>query len=448
MTLTFPENFLWGAATAAYQIEGAWNEDGKGESIWDRFCRRPGNVLNGDHGDVACDHYHRWAEDLALIKHIGLQGYRFSIAWPRILPTGRGAVNAQGLAFYDKLVDELLAAGIRPNATLNHWDYPQALQDAGGWPHRDSAAWFADYARVMFEKLGDRVAFWSTHNEPWCTAFLGYGNGHHAPGLCDTTAAYQTVHSLLRAHGLAVQAFRASGAKGQIGIVINPQHYVAASESELDRAARERAYANGVSLFLDPIFKGHYPAHLMEWIGPHAPRVEAGDMETICQPIDFLGVNYYMTDRVAHNVDGGVLKTRSELISEAGWGRTTMDWGVAPSGLTAMLTDIAAKYGNPAIYVTENGCAFPETPDANGAFADHARIAYLRQHFLAAHAAIQAGVNLRGYYVWSLMDNFEWAWGYHRRFGLVHVDYATLKRTPKLSAQWYSQVIQHNGVAV
>lgn len=446
MTFQFPPNFLWGAATAAYQIEGAWNEDRKGESVWDRFCRRPGNVQNGDSGDVACDHYHRWAEDLALMKDLGLKTYRLSTAWTRILPSGRGAVNDKGLAFYDQVVDGLLAAGIQPSVTLNHWDLPQALQEAGGWPHRDSASWFADYAQVMFEKLGDRVALWATHNEPWCVAFLGYGNGHHAPGLCDSSAAYQAVHNLLRAHGLAVQAFRASKAKGQIGIVLNPQHYIPASESELDRAARDRAYTNGVSIFLDPIYKGAYPAALMDWLGPHAPRVQAGDMETIRQPIDFLGTNYYMTEHVSHSYEGGVLKTRSELISEPGWGRTDMDWGVAPSGLTAMLTDISARYGNPDVYVTENGCAFAVAPNANGEYHDHARINFLRQHFIAAHTAIQAGVNLRGYYVWSLMDNFEWAWGFSRRFGLVHVDYATLKRTPKLSAHWYRSVICQNSL--
>lgn len=443
----FPQNFLWGAATASYQIEGAWNEDGKSENIWDRFSHTAGNVINGDHGDVACDHYHRWTDDVALIKQLGLQAYRFSISWARVLSSGRGTVNAKGLDFYDKLVDALLAAGIKPNATLNHWDYPQALEDAGGWPHRDSAAWFADYARLMFEKLGDRVAFWSTHNEPWCTAFLGYGNGHHAPGICNQVAAYQATHNLLRAHGLAVQAFRASGAKGQIGIVLNPQHYVPASERELDVAARERVYANGVSIFLDPIYKGQYPAHLMAWLGAHAPQVQAGDMETIHQPIDFLGVNYYMSERVSHNYEGGVLKTRSEMLSEPGWGRTEMNWGIAPNGLQEMLKDISAKYGNPDVYVTENGCAFPDTASAGGEYLDHNRVNYLRQHFWAAHAAIEAGVNLRGYYVWSLMDNFEWAWGYGRRFGLVHVDYATLKRTPKLSARWYSQVIQQNGVS-
>lgn len=446
MTLNFPPDFLWGVATAAYQIEGAWNADGKGESIWDRFSHGPANVLNGDTGDVACNHYHLWREDVALVKALGIPAYRFSIAWPRVQPLGQGAVNAAGLDFYDRLVDALLAAGIRPNITLNHWDLPQALQDQGGWPHRDTASRFAEYAQIMFTRLGDRVPMWSTHNEPWCVAFLGYGNGHHAPGVCDTTQAYQAVHHLLLSHGLAVQAFRASGARGQIGLVINPQHYVPASPSPADQAARDRVHANGVRLFLDPIYHGRYPEELLTWIGPHAPKQQAGDLAIIHQPTDFLGVNYYVTEAVAASVEGGVLKAQSRQVSAPGWGRTDMEWGVNPDGLTAMLLDLKDRYHNPPVYVTENGCAFPDTPDADGVCADQARVSYLREHFRAAHAAIHAGVNLRGYFVWSLMDNFEWAWGYSRRFGLVRVDFATGRRTPKHSAHWFSDLIRRNAL--
>ncbi len=442
----FPDNFLWGAATAAYQIEGAWNEDGKGESIWDRFSHRRYNVLNGDTGDVACDHYHRFEQDVELMKWLGLKTYRFSVAWTRVLPEGRGPVNSRGLDFYDRLVDSLLAANILPNATLYHWDFPQALQEEGGWPNRDSVDWFADYGRLVFDRLGDRVALWATHNEPWCAAFLGYGNGHHAPGLCDYTQAYQTVHHLLLAHGRAVQVFRQGGYKGQIGIVLNPQHYLPATESEEDRAACQRVYEQGVSLFLEPLCYARYPQALMDWLGPHRPKVQDGDLKLISQPLDFLGVNYYFTESVSQDVDGGILKARSRPYSAPGWSQTDMGWGVNPAGLEAVLLDIKTKYGNPRLYLTENGCAFPDLLDADGAIRDPARLNYLREHFLAAHRALEAGVDLRGYYVWSLLDNFEWAWGYARRFGLFHVDFASQRRAPKASAHWFADVIRRNGL--
>lgn len=442
----FPDNFLWGAATAAYQIEGAWNDDGKGESIWDRFSHRRYNVLNGDTGDVACDHYQRFEQDVALMKQLGLKTYRFSVAWTRILPAGRGGVNGKGLDFYDRLVDSLLAANIIPNATLNHWDFPQALQDEGGWPNRDSVDWFADYARLVFDRLGDRVALWATHNEPWCAAFLGYGSGHHAPGICDYTQAYQTAHHLLLAHGRAVQVFRQGGHKGQIGIVLNPQHYLPATESEEDRAACQRVYEQGVSLFLEPLCHARYPQMLMDWLGPHRPKVQDGDLKLISQPFDFLGVNYYFTESVSHDVDGGILKARSRPYSAPGWSQTDMGWGINSAGLEAVLSDIKTKYDNPPLYLTENGCAFPDMPDADGAIRDQARVNYLREHFLAAHRALEAGADLRGYYVWSLLDNFEWAWGYARRFGLFHVDFASQRRAPKASAHWFAEVIRRNGL--
>jgi beta-glucosidase len=365
-TRHFPDDFIWGVAASAYQIEGAWDADGKGESIWDRFTHRPYNVLDGDTGDVACDHYHRMPQDVALMKELGLQSYRFSISWPRVLPAGRGAVNQKGLDFYDRLVDRLLAAGIKPNATLYHWDFPQALQDSGGWPNRDSVDWFVDYARVVFDRLGDRVPMWSTHNEPWVIAFLGYATGRHAPGLCDHSQAYQTAHHLLLSHGKTVQLFRQGGYQGEIGIVLNLGHFVpagstapglsqrtelaASSVREADRAACQRVYEENAGLFLEPLFKGRYPEMLFDWIGPHQPRVLAGDLAAINQPIDFVGVNYYTTHEVSHSVDGSLLKAEAAHVSAPGWGRTAMGWGVNPAGLTAVLLDVK-RYGDRSSHV-------------------------------------------------------------------------------------------------
>ncbi len=442
----FPAGFLWGAATASYQIEGAWNEDGKGESIWDRFSHRPYTIFNGDTGDVACDHYHRMPEDVALMKELGLQTYRFSISWPRVLPQGRGAVNEKGLDFYDRLVDRLLEAGIMPNATLNHWDFPQALQDEGGWPNRDSVEWFTDYARVMFDRLGDRVDMWATHNEPWVIAFIGYAWGDMAPGIADYSQALQTAHHLLLSHGKAVQVFRQGGYKGEIGIVLDVSHVQPATDSEADHAACQRAYEGGNALFLSPLFKGHYPQALFEWLGPHTPRVESGDMAVIGQPLDFVGLNYYMTHAISFYHNGGLFKLAAEPVSASNWGRTEMGWGINPPGLTAVLLDVKDNYGHPKMYITENGCAAKDIPDDQGFVADWGRVNFLRAHLLAIHEAIQAGVNLQGYYAWSVMDNFEWAYGYDKRFGLVRVEYETGRRIPKQSARWYSQVIAQNSV--
>jgi len=444
-TRLFPEGFLWGASTAAYQIEGAWNEAGKGESIWDRFVRRPGAIENGGTGDVACDHYHRVAEDVALMADLGLRSYRFSISWPRVFPQGRGAANQSGLDFYDRLVDQLLVAGILPNVTLYHWDLPQALQDRGGWPNRDTADWYADYAHAVFERLGDRVPLWSTHNEPGVAAFHGYGYGVHAPGIADDTQAYQAAHHFLLSHGKAVQVFRQGGYRGEIGIVLNLGHLQPASDREADYQAYRRAYEQEVDLFLGPLYRRGYPQALFDWIGPHQPQVQPGDLALIGQPIDFLGVNYYMTSRVAHSRRGGLLKTKATSISAPEWGRTTMGWGVSPAGLTAVLLDIKSRFDNPKLLVTENGCAFPDEPDGEGFVRDKLRIEYLRTHLRAVLDAMAAGANVRGYCVWSLIDNFEWARGYTPRFGLVRVDYETLRRIPKQIAHWYRDVIAHNG---
>jgi beta-glucosidase len=447
-TRSFPEGFLWGAATAAYQVEGAAAEDGRGESIWDAYVHRPYRVLGGATGDVACDHYHRMPQDVALMKDLGLRSYRFSISWPRVLPDGRGKPNPKGLGFYDRLVDQLLAAGIVPNATLHHWDSPQTLQERGGWVNRESVDWFADYARLMFGRLGDRVALWSTHNEPWVFAFVGHAFGDFPPGLCDYTAAYQVAHHLLLSHARAVQAFRQMGCRGQIGIVLNFSHNQPASENEADLLACQRVDQNGAGLFLGPLFEGAYPEALMEWIGPHAPRAEAGDLDEIRQPIDFLGANYYFTHTISYNHRGGHLKATFEQAADAGWNRTEMGWGVHPAGLKLLLLRLRGICGELPIYITENGCAFKDEPDGRGYVDDRERIRYLAAHLHAAHEAYRAGVNLRGYYVWSLMDNFEWANGYGPRFGIVRVDYPTQARIPKHSALWYREVIARNGIVV
>jgi len=444
---TFPEGFLWGAATAAYQVEGAWNEDGKGESIWDRFSHTPYRTVNGDTGDVACDHYHRMPEDVAMMQSLGLKTYRFSISWPRVMPQGRGAVNAKGLDFYDRLVDRLLEAGIRPNATLNHWDLPQAIQDLGGWPNRDSAAWFADYARVVFDRLGDRVAMWATHNEMAVVAFAGYMAGRFAPGIADASAAYRAVHHLLLGHGKAVQVYRQGGWKGQIGIVVDLHHYEPASDDPADADACRRQVLNSHNLYLDPIFKGYYPEELVAWLGPIAPQMLPGDSETISTPIDFLGINHYFTLLVKNDGNGGLFKNSSTMKTLPMWGHTDYGWGINPDGLREVLLKIKREWGDVPLYIAENGTAAADVPDANDFVQDRERIAYLRRHLIAAHEAIQAGVNLKGYYVWSLMDNFEWASGYRPRFGIIRVNYATQKRTPKLSALWYKGVIESNALA-
>ncbi|MGD8402234.1 MAG: GH1 family beta-glucosidase [Anaerolineales bacterium] len=444
--LSFPENFLWGVAASSYQIEGAYNEDGKGESIWDRFVRWPGHVLNGDTGNIACDHYHRMPQDVALIKELGIPYYSFTISWSRILPQGVGTVNAKGLDFYDRLADELLSAGIQPLATLYHWEFPQALEDRGGWPNRDTTDRFADYARVVFEKLADRVNTWSTFCEPWVSAFLGYGTGLHAPGLCDYSKAYQTAHHLLLAHGKTVQLFRAGGYKGQIGLALNLNGLVPASDSDEDRAATQRVHDETHALFLDPIFNGTYPEALFEYIGPHQPKVQTGDARIISQPIDFLGLNYYNTDYVAFDLFGGLNKARLTPFSAPGWGRTEMDWGIDPEGIKREVLYVKENYRNPKIYLMENGCSMPDIPDKNDFVADWDRVNFLRAHLRALHEAIDKGANVQGYIVWSILDNFEWERGYSKRFGLVRVNYETLTRTPKQSAYWYRDVIADNAV--
>jgi beta-glucosidase len=444
MSIELPVSFLWGAATSAFQIEGAWDQDGKGESVWDRFNHKSHAILNGDNADLACDHYHHMSEDVKLMKDLGLQTYRFSISWPRVLPQGRGSINQKGLDFYDRLVDHLQDANILPNATLNHWDFPQALQDLGGWNNRESVDWFADYARLMFDRLGDRVAFWATHNEPWVVAAMGYGQGVFAPGIADASQHYQAAHHLLLSHGKAVQLFRQGGYKGQIGIVLNTSYHIPASDSEADLAACQRVDDDGINFYTDAIYRGCYPQEFLEWIGTHAPKVEPGDMELIQQLIDFLGVNYYMTFKVSHAPWGGLLKQSSAQVAVNDWWHSTIGFGCNPDGLTQLLIRFKEKYGNPVIYVTENGVSLADVADENGFVQDPLRIEYLQMHLQALSRAIEAGVDVRGYYAWSLFDNFEWAHGYMPRFGLVRVDYETGKRTPKQSAHWYRNLISNH----
>ena len=442
----FPEEFVWGASTSAYQIEGAYQANGKGESIWDQFVCWDDHVLKGDSGNVACDHYNRMEQDVSLFKKLGLPYYSFSISWPRILPEGRGIINKKGLDFYDRLVDSLLEAEIRPKATLYHWDFPQLLQDLGGWPNRDSIGWFADYADVVFKKLADRVNFWATINEPWVVAFLGYAYGVHAPGLCDYSKAYQSVHHLLLAHAKAVQVFCEGGYNGKIGIILNLNGLKPASDKEADIRATQRVHDETHGLFLDPLFKGEYPQTLFEFIGPHKPKIKSNDMKQIHQPVDYLGLNYYNTDLVAYDIHSGLNKARIIPYSSPGWGRTEMNWGIHPMGIKGEVLYIKDEYGNPDLYITENGCAMPDQPDENGFVADWDRINYLKSHLHALHEAIQEGANLKGYFAWSIFDNFEWERGYEQCFGLVRVDYETQKRIPKQSAYWYQNVIANNSI--
>lgn len=444
--LSFPDGFIWGAATAAYQIEGAWKEDGKGESIWDRFSHTPGKIENGDTGDVACDHYHRYHDDVKLMKELGLKAYRFSVSWPRIFPSGKGQVNQAGVDFYKRLVDALLKEDIIPAATLYHWDLPQALEDEGGWPNRDTAKYYSDYAAYMFEEFGDSIPLWITHNEPFVAAFLGYGMGIHAPGHKDLKAALMASHNLLYSHGLAVQAFGEIGmGSAQIGITLNLSRVEPASDSEADRDAARRMDAATNRLFLDPVFLGRYPEEVLEIaaqldLGQFLNRED--DLKLINQPIDFLGVNYYTRTLVESDPKGQFMAANTV---EGPLEKTDMGWEIYPEGLFTLLKRLKEEYNDPNLYITENGAAFPDQVDEDGLVHDPKRVKYLEEHFAQAHRAIEEGVKLKGYFVWSLMDNFEWAFGYTKRFGLFYVDYPTQKRIWKDSARFYQKVIDENG---
>lgn len=435
---TFPADFLWGAATAAYQVEGAWNAAGKGESIWDRFSHTPGKVLDGDTGDTACDHYHRYRDDIALMRQIGLKAYRFSVSWPRVLPDGRGMINPAGLDFYDRLVDSLLGANIQPFITLYHWDLPQALQEAGGWTARETCYAFADYAALLAKRLGDRVRAWTTFNEPAIIYWLGYGIGIHAPGIQDRKASYQAAHNLLVAHGLGVQALRGIDPAFQVGIVLNLWPAEPATEAPEDSAAAEQAWQMNGTLFLDTLFRAHYPPALLQAMGADAPQAHPGDLALAAQKLDFLGINYYSRAMV------NAQQQRLEKVEGSEY--TEMGWEVHAPALRRLLVRISREYHLPPLYITENGAAFADQVSPDGKVHDLRRLEYLRQHFIQARLAMQEGVDLRGYFVWSLLDNFEWAHGYSKRFGLVHVDYATQQRRLKDSAAWYARVIAENGL--
>ena len=440
-TQAFPRDFVWGAATAAYQIEGAWNEDGKGESIWDRFSHTPGTILNGDTGDVACDHYHLWAEDIELMKELGLKAYRFSVSWPRVLPNGSGEINQAGIDFYKRLVDALLEAEITPYATLYHWDLPQAIQDRGGWPDRSSSDAFAEYADAFSRALGDRVRDWITLNEPKVSAFVGHLEGRHAPGIQDLGAAVAASHHLLLSHGQAVGVIRENSAGARVGIALDVIPQVPASDSLADQSLAKQYDAQINRWFLDPLTGRGYPTEGVEAYGIPMAFVRSGDEELIAAPIDFLGLNYYKRDIVRSDEDSNEppIVTREDEI-------TDMGWEVYPDGLLNILERIHQDYRFPEIYVTENGAAYPDDPGSDGLVEDTSRQSYIERHLGTLSQAIQRGVPIKGYFVWSLLDNFEWGFGFSKRFGIVYVDFDTSQRTKKASAERYRQIILNNGL--
>jgi beta-glucosidase len=438
--MTDGNSFVWGAATAAFQIEGATMADGRGESIWDRFASVEGNVAHGDTGDPACEHYYRWRDDLDLMRSLGLEGYRFSIAWPRIQPSGRGPANRRGLDFYRELVEGLLQRDIRPLATLYHWDLPQALQEEGGWGSRDVVERFVEYAGILFEALGDIVPAWITHNEPWVTSFLGYGYGAKAPGIHDWPTAIRAAHHALLAHGAAVQAYRETGHEGQIGITCDLTVAIPATASDADRGAAERLDGHHNRWFLDPLFRASYPEDMVAFYERRFGELDAirpGDLDTIAQPLDFLGVNFYRPNWAAAVDDGGLDVDDAPPELE----RTAMGWPIAPEYLTELLLRVHRDYGQIPLLITENGAAFDDRLDGTDVVEDERRVAYLQAHVAAVERARAQGVDVRGYYVWSLLDNFEWEHGYEKRFGIVFVDFPTQRRIPKRSALWYRNLI-------
>lgn len=437
--IQFPKDMKWGTATASYQIEGAAYEDGRGPSIWDTFSHTPGKVFNGDNGDVACDSYHRYEEDIALMKELGIDVYRFSVAWPRIFPNGKGEVNQKGLEFYHRFVDKLIENGIEPMCTLYHWDLPQALQDQGGWNSRETIDAFVAYAELMFQEFSGKIHYWITLNEPWCISYLSNYIGMHAPGFKDLQLATNVAHHLLIAHGRAVKSFRESGIKGQIGYAPNTTWLEPFSnkQEDIDACRRENAYF--IEWFMDPVFKGEYPSFMVEWFemkGVTVP-IEAGDLELIHQPIDFLGINYYTGHIARYKENEGLFDW--EFV-ENGYERTDIGWPVYPEGFYKVLAYITERYGNVPIYITENGSCYNDEPE-HDRVKDDRRIKYLKQHLTSLSRSIEAGVNIKGYLTWSMLDNFEWSEGYSKRFGIVYVDYNTLKRTKKDSYYWFKHTI-------
>ncbi len=442
--LKFPAGFLWGVGGSAYQIEGAVHEDGRGMSIWDTFSHTPGKTYQGHTGDVASDHYHRWAEDVAIMAKLGIRAYRFSIAWPRILPSGRGQVNSRGLDFYDRLVDALLDHGITPVPTLHHWDLPQALQDEGGWARREIVHDFAEYARIVGERLTDRATMWLTHNEPFVLTVLGHFTGEHAPGITDPSTAFKVGHHVLISHGLAVQALRAAARQPlSIGIPLDYSPTYPASDSDEDREAARRFDSLRNRMFIEPLLIGQYPSDMLALLGPFLPKVEDGDMALIGTPLDFIGLNYYSRSVIRHDPSVPII---AALQVQPPGNEYSMMWEIYPPGIYEMITRVWNDYKPKVLYITENGICVPDDVDADGQVRDYRRIRYLRDHLVQVHRAIQEGIPIQGYLVWSLLDNFEWALGYRMRFGLVYVDFETQKRTIKESARWYSQVIHDNGL--
>ena len=456
----FPKHFTWGTATASYQIEGAWLEGGKGLSIWDAFAHTPGKIKNGDTGDVACDHFHRFREDVARMADMGLRAYRFSIAWPRIQPTGRGKPNPEGIQFYSDLIDELLAHDITPWVTLYHWDLPLSLQlELDGWLNPKMAELFRDYAAICFDAFGDRVKHWMTFNEPWVVAILGYGQGLFAPGRVSNAEPYQVGHQILRAHALAAEVYRRKFQpvqNGQIGIANNCDWREPLTDSATDRAAAQRALEFFFGWFADPIMIGDYPDTMRARVADRLPHFTEQEKEALTQSVDFLGLNHYTTlyasDSRGKPVsgmpygNGGISEDQDvQLSADPNWPKTSLGWAIVPWGLRKLLHWIDARYGHPPIVITENGCACDDRLE-DGQVHDTGRIQFLTEYLSEAHRAIDEGVDLRGYFLWSFMDNFEWALGFSKRFGIHYTDYATQKRIPKDSARWYSQVVRQNGV--
>ncbi|MBK8026725.1 MAG: beta-glucosidase [Chloroflexi bacterium] len=435
--MAFPKDFIWGVATSSYQIEGETPDAGRGECIWTRFSREPGRISDGTNGLIACDHYHRYPEDIALMRDLGLNGYRLSTSWARVLPDG-GTVNPAGLDYYDRVVDACLEAGLRPFVTLYHWDMPTAVLDRGGWASPDSINWFVDFSRVVTERLGDRVKDWTTHNEPWCISLLSYFLGEHAPGERDLSKALTVAHHVLLSHGAAVPVIRAASPGARVGIALNLSPIDSASKDERDLLVQQ--YQDGFNnrWFLDPIFHGEYPADMLALAG-EALRFDPASIRPAAVPIDFLGVNYY-TRTIAAYDEQRFMNVGSVRNQQASF--TAMDWEIYPQGLTRLLTRVARDYGDLPLYVMENGAAFDDPASLNGVVQDPDRVAYLQGHVAALEQAIAQGAPVKGYFVWSLLDNFEWAFGYSRRFGMVHVDFETQKRTPKSSYFWYRDMIR------
>jgi beta-glucosidase len=441
--LKFPPDFVWGAIASSYQIEGGWNEDGKGLSIWDTFVRQPGIIERGETGNTAADHYHRWREDIELIGELGLKSYCFSVSWPRILPEGVGSLNPAGLGFYDRLIDGLLEKGITPFIMLYHWELPQALQDKGGWGERDTAFAFAEYGRILAQHFGDRVPLWVTHNEPMVSAILGHLTGEHAPGIKDLDVAMRAVHHLLLSHGLAVESLRAElPSAAQISIILNLTPTYAASEKEEDRQAARRFDGVANRLFLDPLLRGEYSADVLEMMGAFFPPMQEGDLKIIAAPLDFLGVNYYT--RAVMRYDPQVPGVQASDIHPPQSEYSQM-WEIYPPGIYDLLERVWEEYHPPRIFVTENGVCVPDGVDFDGRVRDERRIRFIRTHLAQVHRAIQAGIPVEGYFYWAWIDNFEWNFGYRMRFGLIYVDFETQRRIMKDSGRWYARTIHENG---